>query len=108
MPVSNIAGGGVPGLSLRAWVLFNGTNGAIISQSNVSGVVRNGVGDYTVTFANALASAQYVTKTETTSTAPNTNNWASVNNALAGSLKVATYLSGSNSDAQACYVAVYA
>lgn len=46
--------------SARAWVNFNGVTTATIRASyNVSSVTRNGTGDYTVNFTNALADANY-------------------------------------------------
>lgn len=46
--------------SARAWVNFNGVTTATIRASyNVSSVVRNAVGDYTINFTNALADANY-------------------------------------------------
>jgi alcohol dehydrogenase class IV len=45
---------------LKAYVRFTGSTGAIISSYNVSGVTRNATGDYTITFASALADALYV------------------------------------------------
>ena len=44
----------------QAWVNFNGSGGASIRASyNVSSVTRNGTGDYTVTYTNALTDANY-------------------------------------------------
>jgi hypothetical protein len=45
--------------SAKAWANWNGTNGSIRKSYNVSSVTRNGTGDYTVTFTNALADANY-------------------------------------------------
>ena len=43
-----------------AWVNFNGVTTATIRSSyNVSSVTRNGTGDYTVNFSNALSDANY-------------------------------------------------
>ena len=43
-----------------AWVNFNGVTTATIRASyNVSSVTRNGAGDYTVNFTNALSDANY-------------------------------------------------
>lgn len=44
-----------------AWVNFDGTTspGTIRAQYNVSSVTRNGTGDYTINFTNALADANY-------------------------------------------------
>ena len=53
------ASGSAPSYSCRAWVNFNGTNGAIRASVNVSGVTRNSTGNYTVTFATAMQDANY-------------------------------------------------
>ena len=47
--------------SAKAWVNFNGTTspGTIRAQYNISSVTKNGTGDYTVNFTNALADANY-------------------------------------------------
>ena len=44
-----------------AWVNFNGTTspGTIRSAYNVSSVTKNGTGDYTLNFTNALSDANY-------------------------------------------------
>ena len=50
------------GTLCRAWVNFNGTSGAspvIRASFNISSVVRNGAGDYTVNFSNTLNDANY-------------------------------------------------
>ena len=45
-----------------AWVNFNGTTspGTIRSAYNVGSVTKNGTGDYTVNFTNALTDTNYV------------------------------------------------
>ena len=53
-----------PIFGCRAWVNFNGTsvsgtNCAIRASGNVSSVVRNGTGDYTVNFTTAMPDANY-------------------------------------------------
>lgn len=48
------------GAALKAWVNFNGVTTATIRASlNVSSVTRNGTGDYTVNFTNALPDVNY-------------------------------------------------
>lgn len=48
------------GTFCRAWVNFNGvTTAAIRASFNVSSVVRNSTGDYTVNFTNSLPDANY-------------------------------------------------
>lgn len=55
---------GVPTVSLHAgilaWVLFDGSSGSVVANYNVTSVTRTGAGRYTITFASALASADYV------------------------------------------------
>jgi len=41
------------------WVNFAGSTGTIRSSYNVSSITRNGAGDYTINFSNALADANY-------------------------------------------------
>lgn len=55
-------GGSAPYFGARAWVNFywNGSAVVIRGSGNVSGVIRNGVGDYTITFTTALGSSNYV------------------------------------------------
>jgi hypothetical protein len=45
----------------KAWVNFNGTTNppTINASYNVSGVVKNSVGDYTITFENSLGTPNY-------------------------------------------------
>jgi|TARA_B100000073_G_scaffold318938_1_gene297448 hypothetical protein len=44
----------------KAWVNFNGTGTVAIRDNfNVSSITDNGTGDYTVTFANAMANVNY-------------------------------------------------
>lgn len=48
-----------------AWVNFNGTTspGTINASYNVSSVTKNGTGDYTLNFTNALSDANYAVAT---------------------------------------------
>jgi hypothetical protein len=64
--------GSAPLFAARAWVNFDGTkdttgaastantNRLIRGSGNVTSVLRNGVGDYTVTFTTGMADANYV------------------------------------------------
>jgi len=45
--------------SAKAWVNFNGADGSRRASHNVSSVTRNGTGDYTVNFTNAMPDANY-------------------------------------------------
>jgi hypothetical protein len=63
--------GSAPAYACRAWVNFDGTrdttgavstantNRFIRSSGNVTSVLRNGTGDYTVTFTTAMSDANY-------------------------------------------------
>ncbi len=69
VPVDTVVDG-----SAKAWVIFNGVGTVSITQAfNVSSITDNAVGDYTVNFATALASANYAA----TSSAGYGNNAAS-------------------------------
>ena len=54
-----LANAGVQG-SAKAWVNFVGQTGVVNASYNISSVTRNGTGDYTATFTNALPNANYV------------------------------------------------
>jgi hypothetical protein len=60
---STIPGGSTlyPDFACRAWVNFNGANGAIRGSGNISSVTRNANGDYTVNLASALPDVNYAT-----------------------------------------------
>lgn len=59
-PIFQDSAGTEIGTLCRAWVNFNGTGTvAIRSAFNVSSIVDNGVGAYTVIFATALPTADY-------------------------------------------------
>lgn len=47
-----------PGVA-KAWVTFDGTSGAIANAFNVSGVVRNSAGNYTITLSNTMPNTNY-------------------------------------------------
>lgn len=54
------ASGAAPSYSARAWVNFNGSGVvAIRASANVSSIVDNGVGDYTINFATAMPDTNY-------------------------------------------------
>jgi hypothetical protein len=60
-PAGKVVTPGVIGGQLcRAWVNFDGVNaGKIRAAYNVSSITKNGTGDYTVNFTNALTDANY-------------------------------------------------
>ena len=47
------------GTLCRAWIAYNGSTQAILGSFNVSSVTRVSAGIYTITFTNALSSANY-------------------------------------------------
>lgn len=55
----NLGNLGLPAFQCRAWVVFNGLTGAVIQQGNVSNVVRNAQGVYTITFTTPMPHANY-------------------------------------------------
>jgi hypothetical protein len=46
--------------SARAWVNFNGTNGAIRASFNISSATRTSSGNYTVNFTTAMPNTNYL------------------------------------------------
>jgi hypothetical protein len=59
-PVIRNSGNTEIGTFCRAWVNFNGTGTAVIRASfNVTSLVDNGTGDYTVNFTNAMPDVNY-------------------------------------------------
>ena len=56
--VQNTSGTEV-GQFCRAWVNFNGSTAGIRASFNVSSITRNGTGDYTVNFTNAMTDTNY-------------------------------------------------
>jgi hypothetical protein len=51
--------GSAPIYGCRAWCNFSGASGAINASGNVASVVRNSVGNYTVTFSTAMQDINY-------------------------------------------------
>lgn len=48
-----------PEFKCRAWVNFNGTNGAIRASGNISSVTRNAAGQYTVSLSTPMPDSNY-------------------------------------------------
>jgi trimeric autotransporter adhesin len=57
--LSGAQSGSAPVFGVRAFVNFNGGTATIRASGNVSGVVRNSTGDYTITFSTALPNANF-------------------------------------------------
>ena len=53
------------GTLCRAWVNFDGTTGTIKAAFNVSSITKNGTGDYTANFTNAMTDVNYVSTVTT-------------------------------------------
>jgi len=58
-PVFKDGSGNQIGTLCRAWVNFNGTNGAIRAAYNVSSVTRSGTGTYVLNFTTAMSDNNY-------------------------------------------------
>jgi len=97
----------------KAWVNFNGTTAGIRGSGNVSSIVDNGTGNFTVNFATAMTDVNYavassqaydnnVVSTGNTTNPPVNNNFAT------GSFRYSTPNSGGNVlDSVYNYVAVF-
>ena len=53
--------GTAPYFGVRAWANYNGVTNTLNASGNISGVVRNGTGDYTFTFTTAMPDGFYST-----------------------------------------------
>ena len=97
----------------RAWVNFNGTGTvAIRGSGNVSSITDNGVGDYTVNFANAMPDANYSAEVSaaegTTWSGPGARPTIYSSTAItSGSIRVVYSSSGSLFDVQAYMVSIF-
>ena len=67
-PVIKDLNGTECGQFCRAWVNFNGTgpSASIRDSFNVSSVTDNAIGDYTITFTNAVINSNYCTQISAT------------------------------------------
>ena len=78
-PQFNDGNGTQVGTLCRAWVNFNGVTTATIRASfNVSSVTRNGTGDYTVNFTNAMPDANYIFVAPSLGSASGAYNWGAM------------------------------
>ena len=54
------AAGAAPMYASRAWVSFNGTGTVVVRESgNISSIIDNGTGDYTINFITAMTDVNY-------------------------------------------------
>ena len=58
-PQFNDGNGTQIGKLARAWVQFAGSDGSIRASFNISSVTKNGTGDYSVNFTNAMPDTYY-------------------------------------------------
>ena len=106
--------GGLPVFQCRAWVNFDGTRDStgvlstantarlIRGSGNVSSVLRNGTGDYTVNFTTAMPDADYAvvgTSNTTTDYALRFGGLTLGASKLAGSVQIRTSVGASGSNA---------
>lgn len=54
------ASGSAPSYSVRAWANYNGSADTVNASANIASIVRNAIGEYTVTFTTAMQDANYV------------------------------------------------
>jgi len=74
----------------QAWVKFDGT-GAIAESSGVSGIVRNGAGDYEISWEEAFPSANYSVTFSSGLNASGKPGLAAIDSQTAGSVRVKTF-----------------
>jgi hypothetical protein len=118
--------GAAPVYGCRAWVNFNGTrnatdtgastNGAnvlIRASGNVSSVLKNGTGDYTITFTTAMPDANYAVSgsTQIDSSGNDSNSWIlgvrrGSNNPATASCRVGVFNHNNNSAQDANVISV--
>lgn len=82
------APGTAPTYACRGWVNFAGATGAILASGNVASVVRNSIGNYTVTLAVSMPNANY--SVVASHSAGTTNNGAAVSPVNASSFTIIT------------------
>lgn len=112
--------GSAPIYGCRAWVNFDGTKdttGAVSTANtarlirasgNVTSVVRNGTGDYTVNFTTAMPDANYAVVASCIPTGTTANKVAGATATGAGSVSIASEASnGSASDDALISVAIF-
>ena len=93
-----IPSGNMPGLTLKAWVKFNPTNGVISSSSNIASMVRNGVGNYTFTYAVPFITNFPLLDFRHASTSQPSTLWAYISSASTTAPTINTVVGGTNAD----------
>lgn len=82
---------------VKGWVYFDGSDGSILDSYNVSGVVRNGAGDYTVSWDRDFANVNYVV-IATADAAVGDGFIPRYDNKIVGSVDILTVNSAANAD----------
>ena len=95
--------GSAPIYGCRAWCVFNGATGTILSSGNVTSVTRNSVGQYTIVFTTVMPDANYATVIGSNA---NLCNYGGTYTASTCTLSCATYL-GAATDPTICSVAIF-
>lgn len=67
------ASGDAPVSACRAWVCFDGITGTIKNSFNISSMVKNGTGDYTINFSKLMPTSNYIYTTGLTATSTGNN-----------------------------------
>lgn len=91
----------------RAWVTFVGSTGAISASYNVSSVVRNSAGNYTVFFTTAMPDANFCTQVMFQPTVTNAGSDSFAINPATTGVDVRHYEVGVSRDGAYCCVAVF-
>lgn len=104
--------GGAPRYyAARAWVNFNGADGAIRASAGVSSVLRNSVGRYTITFSPAMPDANYCVAATCSAISTSSNTAAlsinSTTDPTSTQLRLRANLGSSDEDPQFCSVVIF-
>lgn len=94
----------------KAWVVFTASTGAILASYNVSGVVRNSVGNYTLTFTTPFTTANYTASitSENVGSANGAFGQVTSGGRATSTLTIMTFnLAGANSEATSVMVACF-
>ncbi len=99
--------GALPGLQLRAWVLFAGATGAVVKQSGVSSVTRSSPGAYAVNLASAMPDTNIIGDLQSSQPVVNGSPIFMTYSATVSVVTVSTYVGVTATDFPMVYLAVY-
>lgn len=100
-----IGGGSVPGLTLKAWAIFNGAatgTNAPLKGAGVTSVTRNSVGNYSLVLSSALSDTSGLVDVRVNNSGNWTSNVTGVINTTTG---VGIYTN--SADPSVVYVGIY-